>query len=111
MNAAQQRAATASASADPGAAWGIGIALVLMLGVPGYFVLQVVLARRWTGGWRIAALVPLLVMGPAAVHTLVALAAGSNLWPIIIIFAAPPALAYLIAMLVARTVAGALTAS
>jgi hypothetical protein len=109
MSAAQQRAVAASATADPGAAWGMGIGLVLMLGVPGYFVLQVVLARVWSGGWRIAALVPLLVMAPAAVHTLVALAAGSNLWPIVIIFAAPPALAYLLAVLVARTIAGAVT--
>jgi hypothetical protein len=111
MSAAQQEAFTSSASADPGVAWGIGIALALMLGVPGYFVLQVVLARRWSGGWRIAALAPLLVMGPAVVHTLVALAAGSNLWPIVIIFAAPPALACLLAMVVARTIAGALATS
>jgi hypothetical protein len=108
MNAAQQQVVTASASADPGAAWGIGIGLVLMLGVPGYFVLQVVLARRWSGGWRIAALVPLLVMAPAALHAAIALAAGSNLWPIVIIFAAPPALAYLLTVFVARTVVGAL---
>lgn len=76
------------------------IGLVIMLGVPGYVVLQWILARRWKGGWRIAALAPLVIMIPVLGHALLALAAQSNLWPIFVIFTAPVAFAYLVALIV-----------
>jgi hypothetical protein len=76
-----------------------------MLSVPGYFALQAWLAHAWRGGWRIAALVPLIAMGPALLHALLALSMGSNLWPIVLILTAPLALAYLVMLWVSRTVA------
>jgi len=74
-------------------AWIGGLA---MLAVPGYFVLQAWVVHRWSGGWRNAALVPLVAMVPAVLHALFALAAGSNLWPIAVILAAPLAFMYLV---------------
>ncbi len=65
----------------------IGLAFVLM--VPAYFILQAVMLTRYRGRWRLAAASPLAIMAPALVVSLFALAAGSNLWPLITIFAAP----------------------
>ena len=72
--------------------------------LPGYFVLQVLLALRYSGRWRIAALAPLLVMIPAVVHAASALQAGSNLWPIVVIFTAPFAFLYLCGLAATRWV-------
>src|SRR5215469_10792920 len=62
---------------------GIGFLIggAVMLSVPGYFVLQAWAAFAWTGGWRKAALVPLIAMVPAMMFSLYALSDGSNLWP------------------------------
>ena len=38
---------------------------LVMLSVPGYFVLQAWFGRFWSGHWRVAALVPLAGMVPA----------------------------------------------
>jgi hypothetical protein len=78
-------------------------AAALMLSIPAYFVLQVFLGRRWSGVWRIAALVPLIVMLPVLIHALLAYLAQSNLWPILLILSSPFAFAYLIALVALRT--------
>lgn len=70
----------------------------------GYFILQVWLVRRWSGGWRLAALVPLLITGPAVLFSLYALSRGSNLWPLTLIFLAPVGCVYLLMAWGARTV-------
>jgi hypothetical protein len=78
-----------------------GSALVFFLlvaGVIGYFVLQPVTAIRFDGGWRIAALAPLAATAPLLVHAASALVAGSNLWPILLIFCLPVATLYLLAL-------------
>src|SRR5690606_9649085 len=62
---------------------------LILLTVPGYFVLQWIALATQRGRWRWAALAPLLVMAPAALHAVFAFAAGSNLWPIVLILAAP----------------------
>ena len=64
------------------------LGLVVMAGVPAYFVVQPATLWRWPGGWRIAALAPLLLTVPALVFSLFALHHGSNLWPLTLIFAA-----------------------
>jgi hypothetical protein len=80
----------------------LGIAMVLT--VPVYLVLQFWLAYAWTGGWRIATLVPLVVVLPALALSLYAISRGSNLGPLPFILVAPPALFYLLIAWVARKV-------
>lgn len=78
--------------------------LVQLMGwsVPAYLVLQVFLLRRLSGGWRRAALVPLLWMVPVGLYSLLALFAGSNLWPLGLIFLSPAALLYLVGLLLVK---------
>jgi hypothetical protein len=64
--------------------------------------LQIYTAIKWRGGWRIAALVPLLLMIPVFVTTAIALAQDSNLWPIVMIFAAPIGTGYLAILFLLR---------
>jgi hypothetical protein len=71
------------------------IGLVCMAAVPGYAVLQWRLATAMRGRLRIAALAPLVVMVPLLGYTLLAFAAGSNLWPLLLILVAPVAFLYL----------------
>jgi uncharacterized membrane protein (GlpM family) len=66
------------------------------LSIVGYLILQPLLAFRFTGKWRIAALVPLLATVPLIVQAAVAAATGSNLWPILLIFFMPCAFLYLL---------------
>lgn len=81
------------------------LGLLVMAAVPGYFVLQFYTARTWDGSWRWAALAPLLVMVPLIAFTVFAFAAGSNLWPLMLILTAPVACIYLAALAGIRSVA------
>jgi hypothetical protein len=65
------------------------VGLTVMLMVPGYFVLQAKMLARYRGGWRLAAALPLGLMLPAVAVSLFGFAAGSNLWPLFAILAAP----------------------
>lgn len=78
--------------------------IVMLMGwsVPGYFILQVLLWRRWQGRWRLAARLPLLLAIPLTAYTLFALAAGSNLWPLMMLFLMPPAFFYLLGLMLVR---------
>jgi len=78
---------------------------LVMLSVPGYFILQAWSARSWSGRWRMAALVPLAGMLPAVLFSVLALAQGSNLWPLAVIYLAPLGLAYLLVVWALRAVA------
>jgi len=83
--------------------WGATLLVFgMMWSVPGYFVLQAVALRRWRGGWWTAAAIPLLPMGAVLVYTAVAFLKGSNLFPLVLIFASPPALVYLVILLILR---------
>ena len=77
---------------------------IVMLSIPGYFILQAWLARAWSGRWRMAALVPLAGMVPALLFSLLALSQGSNLWPLAVIFLAPLGFAYLLIVWTLRAV-------
>jgi hypothetical protein len=79
--------------------------LVILLSLPGYVVLQWYAAWKWQGGWRIAALVPLAIMGALVVQATVAFMAESNLWPLLLILTAPFACLYLLALVGARALA------
>ena len=75
-----------------------------LLAVPAYFFMQILMAYRYRGGWLLAALVPLVVMGPIFVHAILALLAGSNLWPVLVILVSPIAFLYLLAVAVTRAI-------
>ena len=67
--------------------------MLLPLGLLGNFALQ--RPMRFNGGWRLAALVQLVAAVPLMLHALLALAAGSNLWPLLLIRSLPVATLYL----------------
>ena len=94
MNDEQQRLRRRLAETSDGAELWLGGAI--MLTVPLYFVLQVWLPLAWAGGWRLAAIAPLLPMAPAIAWSLHALSHESNLWPLTVILLAPFCFAYLL---------------
>ncbi|MEO8595368.1 MAG: hypothetical protein ABI759_18755 [Candidatus Solibacter sp.] len=64
--------------------------------VPGYFILQAAFLFRWKDGWRKAAAAPLFPMGLIVVYVFYAsVIHGSNIAPIVFVFAAPVAFLYL----------------
>ena len=77
---------------------------LVMLAAPAYFFLQVLTVLRYRGRWRLLALVPLLVMVPLALHAGLAFAAGSDLWPVLLILASPIAFLYLLGLAVATAI-------
>ena len=79
---------------------------LLALAGPAYFFLQILMAVRYRGRWRIAALVPLLAMVPLAVQAVLASAAGALGWPMLLVLAAPPAFLYLVLVGVVKAAAG-----
>jgi hypothetical protein len=68
---------------------------LIFLCVPGYFLLQAALTFWTSGGWRKATLAPAVIMAPILSYTMIAFAAQSNLWPLLLIFIAPLAFLYL----------------
>ena len=82
------------------------LGLLAMGSVPGYFVLQPWTLARLRHGWRIAAAAPLVIAVPAALWCLIALAQGSNLWPLVFILFAPAGCLYLLALVLIREIGG-----
>lgn len=80
------------------------LGLLVMASVPAYWVLQFRLPRAYAGGWRLATYVPLIAMVPLAAFAAFAFHAGSNLWPLLMILAAPVGLAYLGVVAAARLI-------
>ena len=78
------------------------LGMVVMASVPAYFVIQPMSLAQWSGGWRKAALMPLLLTVPAALFSFYALSHGSNLWPITLIFTAAIGSLYLAALWLAQ---------
>ncbi len=75
---------------------------LLILSGPVYFFLQILMAVRYRGRWLALSLVPLLLMAPLGVHAGMAFAAGSNLWPMLLVLAAPVACIYLLGLAVVK---------
>jgi fumarate reductase subunit C len=71
---------------------------LMFLSVPGYFLLQAALTFWTSRGWRLATLVPAVIMVPILAYTVLAYAAQSNLWPLLLLFSAPPAFLYLVVL-------------
>ena len=67
---------------------------LLWLAIPAYLILQVVALLRTSGGFRLAAALPLFVMVPVFAMTIIAAAQESNMWPVLMLLASPVALAY-----------------
>jgi hypothetical protein len=104
LNSAHQnitsQAIRASASGNAG---GFDMLIPLMgLNIPFYFILQIYMLKKYHGAWRKAALAPLLVMVPLFAYTAIALLAGSNLWPLMMLFITPVLSLYLIGVLTYR---------
>jgi hypothetical protein len=103
MVQAQQEAATRRAGA-PGALSQL-IGLMVFLSVPAYFVLQAGTPFRFSGGWRSAAFVPLLAFVPGSLYGFAAAAHGSSIWAMLVIYFAPAASLYLVALLALHALA------
>jgi hypothetical protein len=88
----------------PTSDWLIG-ELVALTGLA-YVFLQILMAVRYTGRWRLAALTPLLVMAPLALHAGIAYAAGAPGWPLLLVLAAPFAFAWLLLVGIVKGSAG-----
>jgi hypothetical protein len=78
------------------------IGLMVMAGVPAYFVAQPVALLNWHGNWRKAAAAPLMLSVPALLFSLFALTQGSNLWPLTLIIAAALGMMYLAVLWLVR---------
>jgi hypothetical protein len=91
---------------NEGGEW-IGFLLIAIgyLAIPGYFILQPWTIYRFTGGWRIAAALPLLAAVPLFGHAIFAFHAGSNIWPLGLIFFMPVIFLYLVAVIVLKRIA------
>jgi hypothetical protein len=98
LNDEQQRRAGEDMQAlSSGTAASVVVDLVFTA-LPAYALLQVLLIVILRGRWRRRAMLPLLVMLGALLFSILALLAGSNLWPIWMILLAPLALVYLIVL-------------
>jgi hypothetical protein len=79
--------------------WGLPLLLI------GGLVAQWQALRRFRGGWKLAAWVPVCVMGAAAAVAVLGVLAGSDLAPIWVVFALPPCLLWLAGLWLLRGVA------
>jgi hypothetical protein len=102
---ARESVQAARAAADDEGWSGFGLVILLMgWSIPGYIVLQIHALRKYREGWRRAALVPLIATIPAFGHAAIALAANSNLWPLVMLFVTPLAFLYLVGLALVRRV-------
>ncbi|HCG0033615.1 TPA: hypothetical protein NI876_002994, partial [Legionella pneumophila] len=68
----------------------------LFLLIPLYWLVQIFILFNWTGRWKKLACFPLLFSVPLLLYTFYALYAGSNLWPLMMLFVTPFILALLL---------------
>jgi hypothetical protein len=95
---AAQRERMAATLSDAGEAGGSDPFDLIFLCVPGYFLLQAALTRGASGWRRKATLVPAVIMVPILAYTVLAFAAQSNLWPLLMLLSAPLAFLYLVVL-------------
>ena len=101
MNAEQARRQKDAYNAymnRPQAWWEMPAFMLMTWSIPLYFVGQVVALWRLRGGWRIAAAVPAVPMALLLAHAIYAFFAGSNIFPLLLIFTCPIALVYLLVL-------------
>lgn len=99
----QQSMAQSSMPASDGNLW-LWSLLMMFMGwsIPGYIVLQIYMLKKYEGRWRMLAKLPLWGMIPLFAYTLFALIAGSNLWPLVLLFIAPFAFIYLLLIMLIK---------
>jgi hypothetical protein len=104
LREAENRLAAEYARAHPPEPDPVGdfIVSLMFLSVPGYFVAQAFGAFFLRGGWRKAALAPLVLMVPVIGFIVFGVLAGSNIVPVLLIFTAPFAMLYFIGLFAAR---------
>lgn len=83
----------------PEASWENALVYLMMWAGPIYLILQIMLLLRYRNGWRYAAMVPVVPMVGVLIYTMYAFQAGSNIFPIVLIFVSPFALLYLLALM------------
>src|SRR5947209_1090571 len=71
-----------------------------------YLVMQAYAAMHLRGGWRWTSLLPLLPMALVLAMTVGAYRQGSNIWPVPLILASPPACIFVIAVLAVHRYVG-----
>jgi hypothetical protein len=74
-----------------------------------WLTLQVLALWTMRGGWRIAAWIPVAVIGSAIVVAVLGVLAGSNLAPIWVVFALPLCLIWIVGLWIVRGAAWALS--
>ena len=82
--------------------WEPVLFMAAMWSIPLYFIAQIVLLARWRGGWRIAAAIPAVPMTFVLGHAIFAFFAGSNIFPIVLVFTCLPVLIYLLVLIALR---------
>ena len=87
---------------DPPSIWSMIFVQLLFFSIPIYWILQIILIFKWSGRSRKIICLPLLISIPLLVYTLYALYAlyaGSNLWPLMMLFISPFALLLLLILI------------
>lgn len=77
--------------------WGLGFAI--------YVVLQLVTVVSIKRNWRVIAMLPVPIMIGVLLWTIYAYRSGSNLWPIVMIFASPLAILGVLVIWIAMWIA------
>ena len=88
---------------EPTPWWWLIVFQTITASVPIYLVLQGVLLWLWRGRWRLLAGLAAIPMVLVLAHAIFAFFAGSNIFPIVLIFTAPVALIYLIVLMVIKS--------
>jgi hypothetical protein len=96
--ARRQKEAYQAYMSQPTPPWQVALFFALAWSPVAYLVVQIVALRRFRGGWRAAAAAPVLPMSGVLAYTVLAFQAGSNLFPLVLIFTSPVALLYLLAV-------------
>ncbi|MCW8469687.1 hypothetical protein OQJ19_03310 [Fluoribacter gormanii] len=92
----QQQQASMKIPQEPLSTWDILFIQLLYFSIPMYWILQLRLLLKWSGRWRKLACIPLLISIPLVAYTVFALFAGSNLWPLMMLFITPVTLLILL---------------
>lgn len=58
------------------------VAIICVPISPAYFFVQPMAIKKWKGGWRIAAMAPLLLTLAAIPYSIMGIIQNSNLWPL-----------------------------
>lgn len=98
----QQQQASVTAKQQPLSTWDILFIKLLFWSIPIYWILQLLTLWKWSGTWRKIACIPLFFSIPLLIYTVFALFAGSNLWPLMMLFITPVLLLLLLIIMIMK---------